>query len=109
MRLGTKVSSFYNFLGGKNMEFREFSNPEERDYDINSSNNDNYSSNSQSVQDTNKYYMQLFDLIGILEDFEESELIENYGITMQEYLNPTAETIKKVSEKLNSMQNGRSR
>ena len=91
------------------MEFREFSNPEERDYDINSSNNDNYSSNSQSVQDTNKYYMQLFDLIGILEDFEESELIENYGITMQEYLNPTAETIKKVSEKLNSMQNGRSR
>ena len=92
------------------MEFREFSNPEERDYDINSSlNDDNYSSNSQSVQDTNKYYMQLFDLIGILEDFEESELIENYGITMQEYLNPTAETIKKVSEKLNSMQNGRSR
>ena len=91
------------------MEFREFSNPEERDYDINSSNNYNYSSNSRSVQDTNKYYMQLFDLIGILEDFEESELIENYGITMQEYLNPTAETIKKVSEKLNSMQNGRSR
>ena len=43
------------------MEFREFSNPEERDYDINSSlNDDNYSSNSQRVQDTNKYYMQLF-------------------------------------------------
>ena len=77
------------------MEFREFSNPEERDYDINSSNNDNYSFNSQSVQDANKYHMQLFDLIGILEDFEESELIENYGITMQEYLNPSAETIKK--------------
>ena len=92
------------------MEFREFSNPEGRDYDINSSlNDDNYSSNSQSIQDANKYYMQLFDLIGILEDFEESELIENYGITMQEYLNPTAETIKKVSEKLNSMQNRRSR
>ena len=92
------------------MEFREFSNPEGRDYDINSSlNDDNYSSNSQSVQDSNQYYMQLFDLIGILEDIEESELIENYGITMQEYLNPTAETIKKVSEKLNSMQNRRSR
>ena len=92
------------------MEFREFSNPEERDYDINSSlNDDNYSSNSQSVQDSNQYYMQLFDLIGILEDVEESELIENYGITIQEYLNPSAETIKKVSEKLNSMQNGRSR
>ena len=92
------------------MEFREFSNPERRDYDINSSlNDDNYSSNSQSIQDANKYYMQLFDLIGILEDFEESELIENYGITMQAYLNPTAETIKKVSEKLNSIQNRRSR
>ena len=92
------------------MKFREFSNPEERDYDINSSlNDDNYSSNSQIVQDSNQYYMQLFDLIGILEDIEESELIENYGITIQEYLNPTAETIKKVSEKLNSMQNGRSR
>lgn len=53
--------------------------------------------------------MQLFDLIGILEDIEENELIENYGISMQEYLRPTAETIKKVSERLNSMQNGRSR
>jgi len=92
------------------MEFREFSNPEERDYDINSSlNDDNYSSNSQSVQDSNQYYMQLFDLIGILEDIEESELIENYGITMKEYLNPNAETIKKVSQKLNSIQKGRSR
>jgi len=92
------------------MEFREFSNPEERDYDINSSlNDDNYSSNSQSVQDSNQYYTQLFDLIGILEDIEESELIENYGITMKEYLNPNAETIKKVSQKLNSIQKGRSR
>ena len=91
------------------MEFREFSNPEERDYDIISSLNANNSSNLQNIEEDNQYYVQLFDLIGILEDFEESELIENYGITMQEYLNPTAETIKKVSEKLNSMQNGRSR
>lgn len=91
------------------MEFREFSNPEERDYDISSSlNDDNYSSNSQDIQDANKYYLQLYELIGIL-DYEENELIENYGITMQEYLNPTAETIQKVSEKLNSIQNGRSR
>lgn len=92
------------------MGFREFSNPEEKDYDINSSlNDDNYSSNSMRIQEANKYYMQLFELIGILEDFEESELIENYGITMKEYLNPNAETIKKVSQKLNSIQNGRSR
>jgi len=91
------------------MEFREFSNPEERDYDIISSLNANNSSNLQNIEEDNQYYVQLFDLIGILEDFDENELIENYGITMQEYLNPTAETIKKVSEKLNSMQNGRSR
>ena len=87
------------------MEYGEFSNPEAGDYDINSSlNGDNYSSNSHSVQDSNQYYMQLFDLIGILEDIEESELIEKYGITMKEYLNPNAETIKKVSQKLNSIQ-----
>lgn len=47
------------------MEFREFSNPEERDYDINSSLNDNnYSTNSQNTLDSNQYRMQLFDLIG---------------------------------------------
>ena len=91
------------------MEFREYSNPEGRDYDINSSLNDNHSSSSQIIQEDNKYYIQLFDLIGILEDFDENELIENYGITMKEYLRPTEETIKKVSEKLNSKQNGRSR
>ena len=76
VKLGAKsIEFFYKFLGGKNIEFREFSNPEDRNYDINSSlNNDNYSFNSQSVQHDNKYYIQLFDLIGILEDFEESEL-----------------------------------
>ncbi|MGM9881321.1 MAG: hypothetical protein ACI31S_00555 [Bacilli bacterium] len=91
------------------MEFREYGNPEERDYDIKSGLNDNYSSSSQNIQEVNKYSMQLFNLIGILEDFDETELIENYGITVQEYLRPTAETIQKVSEKLNSKQNGRSR
>lgn len=92
------------------MEFREFSNPEER-YDINSSLGGNSSSSSQNIQEENLCFMQLqlFDLIGILEDFDEDELIENYGITMQEYLKPTAETIKKISEKLNTKQNKRSK
>ena len=88
------------------MEFREYSNPEERDYDIKSSLNNNYLSNSLEA---NEYDIQLLDLIGILVDIDETELIENYGITMQEYLNPTAETIKKVSEKLNSKQTGKNR
>lgn len=92
------------------MQFKEYSNPESKNYDINISlKNNNYSSSSENIQAANKYYMQLFDLIGILEDITEAELIENYGISMREYLCPTAETIKKVSEKLNSIQNGRSR
>lgn len=90
------------------MEFREYRNLEEKDYDINSSLSNNYSSNSQNIED-NQYIMQLLDLIGILEDINETELIENYGITMKEYFRPNAETIQKVSEKLNSKQIRRSR
>lgn len=87
------------------MEFREYSNPEERDYDITSS----YSTNSSSNESLNQYVEQLFDLIGILEDITDEELMENYGISMQEYLRPTKDTIRKVEEKLNSIQNGRHR
>ena len=82
------------------MEFREFTNPEEADYDLNVNYNESYVDKIQIEDEENKYYMQLFDLIGILEDFEESELLQNYGINMQEYLNPTEDTIKKVSAKL---------
>ena len=76
------------------MTFKEFSNPEEQDYDITSSqngeidNNVNYSSNP--------YVSELVDLIGILEDVYEEDLIRNYGITMQEYFNPNLEVINKV-------------
>ena len=77
------------------MEFKEFTNPEENDYDINSSLN-NFN-NSVSV---NPYSEQLVDLIGILEDVSEEELQEQYGISMNEYLHPTEETINKVSEKV---------
>lgn len=86
------------------MGFREYSNPEESDYDIKSS-----LSGNLSVQSKQQCFEQLFDLIGVLEDINEDELFENYGISMQEYLMPTKETIKKVSEKLNSIQNGKSR
>ena len=86
------------------MEFQEFKNPEGKDYDIDSSLNISNTSNSKNL---NQYYEELFELIGILEDVNEEELFENYGISMQEYLNPNAETIKKVSEKLS--QSNRSR
>ena len=79
------------------MEFREFSNPEGRDYDITSS----LKSGSVPTK-SNPYVVQLMDLIGILEDITDEDLKEQYGINMNEYLNPTRETIEKVSQKLNS-------
>lgn len=85
------------------MEFREFSNPEERDYDIKSSLKD-----SSTATNSNDYYArQLIDLIGILENVTEEELEEQYGINMQEYFNPDAETIAKVKRKLDSFQLGK--
>lgn len=89
------------------MEFKEYSNPEGMDYDINSSLR-NSAPNFNATQ-YNKYDEQLLDLIGILGDITEEELLENYGISMQEYLNPTAETLKKVSEKLHCSQDTRHR
>ena len=77
------------------MEFKEFTNPEERDYDINSSLNS--FNNSVSV---NPYSEQLINLIGILEDISEEELQEQYGISMNEYFHPTQDTINKVTERI---------
>ena len=79
------------------MEFKEFANPEERDYDINSSLN----SSNDNIQSVNPYIERLVDLIGILEDVSEDELQDQYGISMEEYLTPTQETINKVSERIN--------
>ena len=78
------------------MEFKEFTNPEEKDYDIKSS----FNGYNSSVQ-INPYSEQLDDLIGILEDVTEEELQEQYGISMNEYFHPTEETINKVSERIN--------
>ena len=79
------------------MEFKEFSNPESKDYDINSSFGE-VSTNSGVI---NPYVEQLIDLIGILEDVTDEELQNNYGISVNEYFNPTAETIAKVYKKIN--------
>ena len=77
------------------MDFKEFTNPESRDYDINSSLN-----SFNNITSVNPYSEQLDDLIGILEDITEEELQEQYGISMNEYFNPTQETIDKVSDKV---------
>ena len=80
------------------MEFKEFTSPEEKDYDI--------KSNLDSLKDSfsvNPYSEQLTDLIGILEDVTEEEMQEQYGINANEYFNPNADTIKKVQKKLNEL------
>lgn len=78
------------------MEFKEFSNPEERDYDINSS---NYTQDRISSSNNN-YSYQLAELIGILEDVTEEELQSQYGISLNEYFKPNAETIAKVTQNI---------
>ena len=44
----------------------------------------------------NPYEDELIYLIGIYKDTDEDILLEKYGITMEEYLNPNEETIAKV-------------
>ena len=78
------------------MEFKEFSNPEAKDYDIHNS----FEEVQTNSATENPYIEQLTDLIGILEDVNEEELQQNYGISMTEYFNPTAETISKVKDSL---------
>lgn len=78
------------------MEFNEFSNPESSDYDIYSSFDE-----AQTTNETvNPYAEQLVDLIGVLEDVNDEELQQNYGISITEYLYPNAETISKVKDSL---------
>ena len=75
------------------MEYREFTestDPLEQDYDV----------TSGIKEDGVNYYDELMELVGILEDITDEELYDAYGITMQEYINPTAETIEKVKAKL---------
>ena len=84
------------------MEFREYQNPEESDYDITSSLKTSSENNKQNQKD---YSYLLADLIGILKDVEEEEFIEEYGITMQEYLHPNKQVLLKVKQALMAKQN----
>ena len=76
------------------MEFKEYSNPEEMDYDITSSLKE--SSSEEEISKRFGYQHALLNLIGMLEDIPEDELMDKYGITMEEYLHPTEEVIIKV-------------
>lgn len=83
-------------------EFNEFENPLEADYDISSS----LKQESQSIiTPENPYIEKLIDLIGFLEDVTNAtneELLSEYGISINEYYNPTAKTIEKVSDAISA-------
>lgn len=74
------------------MEFKEFSNPENADYDITSS----LRTNTPPVEEDKSIMMELINLVGFLEDGEWVA----YGMTEEEYMNPTRATIEKVKQKL---------
>ncbi len=92
------------------MIFREFSNPEEQDFDIKSS-VDGYKENNINLPNNsfdNDAAMELCDLIGLLEDDEFENIEELYGITEYEYMHPTKEVVEKVKDYLENVR-GKSR
>ena len=90
------------------MEFKEFTNPEEKDYDIKSAYNGE--ENNIGADEKTQIAIELISLLGgFLEDEELDSIYENYGITVSEYMNPTRETINKVKNKLEKSSSGRSR
>lgn len=80
------------------MEFKEFSNPEEIDYDINASLKEedrnstlNYRTKS-SKNPVKEAFNELICVLGFPEIYE----LEPYGITEKEYDNPTIDALKKL-------------
>ncbi len=69
------------------LEFKEFPNPEEKDYDIFSAHD-----GVDRPGEINSYFMEIIDMVGFLEDGEWVK----YGITENEYMHPTAETVEKI-------------
>lgn len=77
------------------MEFKEFTNPEEKDYDITSS-----FSKTERAKKTlreNKISQIFTELLGNL-GFPELYELAPYGITDEEYTHPSLTTIKKLKE-----------
>ena len=77
------------------MKYNEFKTPEKNSYDISVNVDENY-----GVVSSNGYFEILTDMIGILDDVSEDDLIESFGITLDEYLNPNEDVISKVKYKL---------
>ena len=85
------VNSYYNNSSHENnLPFEEDSV-----YDL-------YKEDNKPSQNDKSYstIIQLVDLIGFLEDEEVDNIEELYGITKDEYMNPTKETLEKVKNHL---------
>ena len=90
------------------MEFKEFSDPLEEDYDINEDFYNDEESTSLLQNNSQDVRMELIELIGLLEDDEFNNIEELYVITQYEYMHPTKEVIEKVKTHLKNTY-GRSR
>ena len=77
------------------MEFKEFPNPEEKDYDITSSLN--ATERTQRETKVDKVHQDFTELLGNL-GFPELYELAPYGITDEEYTHPSLTTIKKLKE-----------
>lgn len=77
------------------MEFKEFTNPEEKDYDITSSFNKTERAKKTSRENKiNQIFIELLSDLGFPEIYE----LAPYGITDEEYTHPSLTTIKKLKE-----------
>lgn len=81
-------------------EFTEYENPLGNNYDIKSARRNVDPKEEARKEKLNNELIEV--LGGYLEDITEQELIESYGITMHEYLNPSEDTIEKVKSHLGS-------
>ena len=77
------------------MEFKEFTNSEEKNYDITSSFSKTERAKKESKE--NKISQSFTELLGAL-GFPEVDELSPYGITEEEYMNPSLTTIKKLRE-----------
>ena len=76
------------------MEYREYANPEEKDYDLRVEEMFEENSSKNPNQET------LIELLGLQEDINEEQLLERFGITLEEAL----ETERKSEERLKIFQ-----
>ena len=77
------------------MEFKEFTNPEEKDYDITSSLD--AAERAKREVKVDKIHQDFTELLGDL-GFPELYELAPYGITNVEYNHPSLTTIKKLKE-----------